>query len=109
MTMPTRREILQRLACGFGSVALTGLLGDEAHREATAVDPLAPKPPHLPARANRVIFLFMHGGVSHIDTLDPKPKLAELHGQPLPIAKPQFEFAVTGNLLASPWKFRKYG
>ena len=51
----------------------------------------------------------MHGGVSHVDSFDPKPKLAEMNGQPLPIAKPKFEFAPTGNLLASPWKFQKYG
>ncbi len=51
----------------------------------------------------------MHGGVSHVDSFDHKPKLAEMNGQPLPIAKPKFEFAPTGNLLASPWKFSKYG
>ena len=51
----------------------------------------------------------MHGGISHVDTFDPKPKLKEMNGQPLPIAKPKFEFAPTGNLLASPWKFRPYG
>jgi hypothetical protein len=109
MTTLTRREVLHRLACGFGSVALAGLLADEAQGEAAGVDPLAPKPPHFPARTKRVIFLFMHGGVSHVDTFDPKPKLAELNGKPLPIAKPQFEFAVTGNLLASPWKFQRHG
>ena len=109
MTAPTRREFLHRLACGFGSVALAGLLADEARAEPGAADPLAPKPPHFPARARRVIFLFMHGGVSHVDTYDPKPKLAELNGKPLPIAKPKFEFAPTGNLLASPWKFKRHG
>ncbi len=51
----------------------------------------------------------MHGGVSHVDTFDPKPKLAEMNGRPLPIAKPKFEFGGTGNLLRSPWKFAKYG
>ena len=51
----------------------------------------------------------MHGGVSHVDTFDPKPKLAEMNGKPLPFAKPKFEFAPTGNLLASPWKFSKHG
>jgi hypothetical protein len=56
-----------------------------------------------------VIFLFMHGGVSHVDTFDPKPMLARMNGKPLPIAKPRFEFGTTGNLLASPWKFGKYG
>ncbi len=105
MIATTRRELLQRLACGFGGVALAGLLAEEA----TAADPLAPKPPHFAAKAKRVIFLFMHGGVSHVDTFDPKPKLAEMNGKPLPIAKPRFEFGTTGNLLASPWKFTKRG
>jgi hypothetical protein len=109
MTISTRRELLQRLACGFGSMALTGLLAEEAMASPSAADPLAPKSPHFHAKAKRVIFLFMHGGVSHVDTFDPKPKLAELNGKPLPIAKPQFEFGSTGNLLASPWKFQKYG
>src|SRR6478672_11973398 len=97
----TRRELLAKCACGFGSVALAGLLADEV---SAAPDPLAPKPPHFPPKAKRVIFLFMHGGVSHVDSFDPKPKLAEMNGKPLPFAKPKFEFAPTGNLLASPWK-----
>src|SRR5438876_2395843 len=107
MPTPSRREALSRVACGFGGLALAGLLADEA--AAAPPDPLAPKPPHFPAKADRVIFLFMHGGVSHVDTFDPKPKLAEMNGKPLPFAKPQFEFGGTGNLLASPWKFRKHG
>jgi Protein of unknown function (DUF1501) len=109
MTASTRRELLHRLACGFGGVALAGLLADDVRGEPSAADPLAPKTPHFAAKAKRVIFLFMHGGVSHVDTFDPKPKLAEMNGKPLPIAKPQFEFAPTGNLLASPWKFKKHG
>jgi hypothetical protein len=103
----SRREALARFACGFGGVALAGLLAEEA--AAAPTDPLAPKKPHFAARAKRVVFLFMHGGVSHVDTFDPKPKLAALNGKPLPFAKPQFEFGGTGNLLASPWKFQKYG
>jgi Protein of unknown function (DUF1501) len=95
----SRRDALQTIACGFGGVALAALLGEET-RAAT---------PHFAPRAKRVIFLFMHGGVSHVDTFDPKPKLAEMDGKPLPIAKPKFEFAATGNLLASPWKFKKHG
>jgi hypothetical protein len=110
----TRRAALRSIACGFGHVAFLGLLASEARGAARETmnrdaNPIAPKPPHFPARARRVIFLFMHGGVSHVDTFDPKPKLAEMNGKPLPFAKPAFEFAPTGNLLASPWKFRKYG
>jgi hypothetical protein len=109
MPPETRRQLLQRLACGFGSVALAGLIAEESRAEPTAADPLAPKPPHFPPRAKQVIFLFMHGGVSHVDTFDPKPRLRVLNGRPLPIAKPRFEFGGTGNLLASPWKFKKHG
>ncbi len=101
-----RRELLQKLACGFGGLALTGLLADEAR---AAADPLAPHAPHYPAKTKRVIFLFLHGGFSHVDTFDPKPELIKRNGQPLPIAKPQFEFGGTGNLLASPWAFKKHG
>lgn len=106
----SRRQWLCQSACGFGNVALLSLLAAEssANTESSA-GPLAPRSPHFPARAKRVVFLFMHGGVSHVDSFDPKPKLAELNGKPLPIDKPKFEFAPTGNLLASPWKFQKYG
>lgn len=104
-----RRSWLNRVACGFGGIALAGMLAEESRGDTSAADPLAPKSPHFPAKAKRVIFLFMHGGVSHVDSFDPKPKLVEMNGKPLPIAKPQFEFGGTGNLLASPWKFQKYG
>ncbi|MFO0878166.1 MAG: DUF1501 domain-containing protein [Gemmataceae bacterium] len=108
MTALTRRQMLGAFAHGFGSLALTSLLAEEARGEPAPTDPLAPRKPHFEPKARRVIFLFMHGGVSHVDTFDPKPKLAEMNGKPLPIAKPKFEFAPTGNLLASPWKFRRY-
>lgn len=110
LTELSRREWLQRSACGFGSIALAGLLsGDTLAAEGSSRDPLAPRPSHHRATAKRVAFLFMHGGVSHVDSFDHKPKLTEHSGRPLPFAKPKFEFAPTGNLLASPWKFRHYG
>lgn len=105
----SRRDLLRRSACGFGNLALLSLLADSGAAETVQAGPLTSKSPHFPATAKRVIFLFMHGGVSHVDTFDPKPKLTELNGQPLPVAKPKFEFAPTGNLLASPWKFQPYG
>ncbi|MEZ5977187.1 MAG: DUF1501 domain-containing protein [Planctomycetota bacterium] len=71
--------------------------------------PLAPRRPHFAPRAKRVIFLFMHGGPSQIDTFDHKPLLRRDDGKPLPFAKPRVQFAKTGNLLASPWKFAQYG
>jgi hypothetical protein len=108
----SRRDLLRQIACGFGSVALTGLLASESAATPGALaagNPLAPRSPHFRPRARRVIFLFLHGGVSHVDTFDPKPKLAEMDGKPLPFAKPKFEFAPTGDLLQSPWKFQKHG
>ena len=57
----------------------------------------------------KIIFLFMKGGPSHLDTFDPKPKLQQDDGKPLPFDKPRVQFAQTGNLLGSPWKFRPYG
>src|SRR5262249_16927691 len=63
----------------------------------------------FPTKAKHVIFLFMHGGPSQVDTFDYKPQLKRLHGQPLPIPKPRITFAKTGNLLMSPWKFRQHG
>src|SRR5262245_20241932 len=90
----SRREMLRQVGLGFGSWALLDLLAreglaadaSELHTERSAVspNPLAAKPPHFPAKAKNVIFLFMQGGPSHIDTFDPKPLLAKLHGQPLP-------------------------
>jgi len=112
----SRRAWLMHSACGFGHTALLGLLADRraVADQATPTtratgSPLGAKAPHFPARAKRVVFLFMHGGVSHVDSFDPKPMLAAMNGQPLPLPKPKFEFAPTGNLLASPWEFRRYG
>ena len=105
----SRRDWLQQSACGFGNLALLSLLADDARAGATPSNPLSPQQPHQLARAKRIAFLFMHGGVSHVDSFDNKPKLTEHSGRPLPFAKPKFEFAPTGNLLASPWRFRHYG
>lgn len=105
----SRRQLLQRSAVGFGSLALASLLAEQSPAKAAVADPLAAKQPHFPARAKRVIFLFMKGGPSHLDTFDPKPLLDRDDGKPLPFAKPRVQFAPTGNLLKSPWKFQQYG
>jgi len=105
----SRRVLLGRTAVGFGSLALASLLADESAAETLRVDPLAAKPPLFPARAKRVIFLFMKGGPSHVDTFDPKPLLTRDDGKPLPFAKPRVQFAATTNLLKSPWEFKQYG
>ena len=108
----SRRELLARAGCGFGSLALAGLLAGESPAESSldrAANPYAVRQPHHPARAKRVIFLYMPGGPSHVDLLDPKPRLATDNGKPLPFEKPKLERTKTGNLLASPWKFTKHG
>ena len=107
----SRRRMLQQAAVGFGNLALASLLAEESQASTTLNDrdPLAPRPPHLPARAKRVIFLFMKGGPSHIDTFDHKPLLTRDDGKPLPFDKPRVQFAATGNLMKSPWEFKKYG
>src|SRR3954470_5948981 len=79
-----RRSFLRQAGGGLGSVALAWLLQDDRARAGTPANPLATRPPHFPARATRVIYLFMHGGPSHLDTFDPKPDLQRLHGHPLP-------------------------
>jgi len=76
---PTRRELLRGVAAGFGGVALTALLADEAFAGAR---PGSLAAPHHRPRARSVIFLYMDGGVSQIDSFDPKPRLAREHGQP---------------------------
>src|SRR5262245_17865499 len=106
----SRREALKRAAAGFGSLALASLLADETAAAApSAVNPLAPRPPHHAPRAKRIIFLFMSGGPSQVDTFDHKPLLTRDDGRPLPFAKPRVQFNSTGNLLKSPWKFKQHG
>ena len=110
----SRRDLLRMSSAGFGSLALAGLLGEEARAAAKvapgqATDPLAPKPPHFEPRAKRVIFLFMHGGPSQVDTFDYKPLLQRDHGKPLPFERPKVVSSETFNLLKSPWEFKQYG
>ncbi len=103
--MLSRRHMLQSAATGFGWLALRDLLAADAK----SADPLAPKKPHFEPKAKRVIFLFMHGGPSQVDTFDYKPKLTADDGKPLPFPKPRVVSGETGNLLGSPWKFKQYG
>jgi hypothetical protein len=97
---------------GLGALAFAGLLSDAgllpAAPSGTDVKPLAPRQPPFPARAKRVIHLFMNGGPSHVDTFDPKPALAKYAGKPLPNPNLRTERR-TGAALPSPFKFRKYG
>jgi hypothetical protein len=105
----TRRELLARSSVGFGSLALASLLAEESRAEESRTHPLAPRPPQFPARAKRVLFLFMHGGPSQVDTFDHKPLLTRDHGKPLPFDRPRVVSSPTLNLLKSPWEFKQYG
>src|SRR5262245_31400434 len=94
----SRREMLKYAADGFGLLGLAGLLAGEAsarpifeNKGPEIGTPLSLKPTMFPARAKRVIFLFMSGGPSHVDTFDPKPRLSTDMGKPLPFPKPQLE------------------
>src|SRR6266851_4009609 len=80
----SRRDMLLQAGLGFGAWAALDLFTRNAHAAPPTDNPLAVKSPHAPAKAKHVIFLFMQGGPSHIDTFDPKPVLTKLHGQPLP-------------------------
>jgi len=107
----TRRDVLARAAHGFGALALASLLPARL-AAADRNNPLAAKPRQLPGKAKSIIFLFMVGGPSQIDTFHPKPALEKYNGQPLPASYgtvvSQFTKGDTP-LLRSPWTFKKYG
>ena len=109
----SRRDMLARCANGFGAVALAALLGDEVYGADISpqrdVDPMAPKPSHYPAKAKSVIFLFMDGGPSQVDTFDPKPRLDREHGQAIKTKVEPTQFNNVGKVLKCPWKFRNRG
>ena len=108
--MTSRRQFLSQSSTGFGLVALAGLLAEESSRANAADDsPLAPRKPHHPPRAKNVIFCYMSGGVSHVDSFDHKPRLKMEAGKPLPGKIARTQFNNNGNLLPSPWEFRRYG
>src|SRR5258707_14763936 len=100
----TRRDLLRRATLGVGSVGLTAILADESAAETTP-NPLATKAPPLPARAKRLVHLFMNGGPSHVDTFDPKPLLDRFHGKPLSSPSLRTERKTAG-ALRSPFKFQ---
>ena len=111
MQQTTRREFLERAAGGFSSIALSAMLADELRADsAKDVDPLAPQPLHHPAKAKRVIFLFMTGGVSHVDSFDPKPKLVADHGKTFKVDNFQGKLGEFSMFLKAPnWKFQPGG
>jgi len=111
--MSTRRRFLECSGLGFGALAANWMLLHDKLGAAPRANPLSPKKPPLPATAKSVIFLFMHGGPSHIDLFDPKPDLEKLHGAPPPdsFGNVQLQFSTFKKqpILASRRKFAKYG
>lgn len=118
--LSTRRHLLRQTACSFGSLALTGLMHRPAHASLGApVDrgitstrsrnPLAAKQSQFPARAKRIIFLFMQGGPSHVDSFDPKKRLQQDNGKAFPFRNDRTRQIESFKLMQSPWKFRQYG
>ena len=107
-----RRRFLTESFCGFGGLALAALAGQKRLAAADS-NPLAPQRPHRPgARAKSVIFLFMAGGPSHVDTFDPKPLLNKLNGQPRPaeFGEAKYQFVNKDSLLlGSKRKFTRHG
>ncbi len=102
----SRRALLNRLCTGFGGLALNTLLHQN---HLSALSPRSTQLSHWAPRAKRVIFLFMHGGPSHIDLFDYKPRLQRDSGNPLPFNERSVQFAARGNLMGSPWEFRRAG
>ncbi|MEY2878115.1 MAG: hypothetical protein RLZZ15_495, partial [Verrucomicrobiota bacterium] len=107
----TRRQALQQLACGFGYMAFAGLAAQAAAR--SSANPLAARAGHRPARAKRVIFLFMGGGVSHLDSFDYKPALYEHDGKMMEFldqrAIAKTGQGATGRVMKPMWDFKQRG
>jgi hypothetical protein len=116
--------MLLRCGGGFGALAMAALLREPAFGavlgsaaaqaepdslRGAATGPLAPRPPQFAAKARSVIFLFMDGGPSQVDTFDPKPRLHREHGEPIKVPTHPTQFNNVGNVLRCPWKFRQYG
>ena len=98
----TRREMLAQCSTGFGMLALQGLMANSSFA-GTA------RRSHFKPRAKHVILCYMSGGVSQVDSFDPKPKLRELHGKPMPVKIERTQFNNNGNVMASPFEFKRYG
>ena len=110
----SRRQMLGTVANGFGLLGLAGLFAEARAREPSrggipSSNPLAVRPPHHAPKARRAIFIFLNGGPSHVDLLDPKVRLTADHGKPLPFEKPKLARTTTENLMASPFRFARHG
>jgi len=114
----SRRQVLARMAGGCGTGALASLLPEydsqsviaaDPRTQGKALDPLSPKPTHFPAKVKHVIYLYMDGGPSQVDTFDPKPMLAKYDGKPFSLKIEPTQFDNIGKTMASPWKFQQHG
>src|ERR1700682_2541273 len=106
-----RREALCRMGGGFGMLSFASMVGESIAKADTPADSQGvpgARIPNFKPKAKHVIFLFMNGGISQVDSFDPKPMLDKYHGQPLPGEVPAHE-RKTGNLMRSPFTFKKYG
>jgi hypothetical protein len=102
--------MLAESSIGFGSVALASLMAAESTAAPRDLPPgAALQQTHLPAKAKHVIFCYMSGGVSHVDSFDPKPLLTKMHGQPMPLKVERTQFNNNGNIMGSPFKFAPAG
>ena len=104
----SRRSLLNQWCLGFGGLALNSMLAQPSFANPKE-NPLAPQSGHFEPRAKRIIFLFMHGGPSHVDLFDPKPALTKFDGKEPPFERTRVKFGKRGNLLKSPWQFRPTG
>ena len=111
----TRRQMLRQTSTGFGLLALQAMMSEGGYampltpaRSAELTDDKLPVSHHA-AKAKHVIFCYMSGGVSHVDSFDPKPRLRQDHGKPMPMKVERTQFNQNGNVMASPFKFKKWG
>ena len=108
----TRREFIHDAFCGFGGLAFASMLHAEELRNPSPINPLAPRTPHFTPKAKSVIFLFMSGGPSHMETFDPKPLLNKLDGQkrPAEFGEAKYQFVQSdAKLLGTKRTFKQYG
>src|SRR5438128_7144409 len=107
----TRRQMLLQCANGFGALALTSLLGESAYGDVLREEksPFTPRPPQFHPKATSVIFLFMDGGPSQVDTFDPKPRLAKEHGKPIQTKVEPTQFNNVGTVMQCLWPFKQRG
>ena len=115
----TRRQVLRDAACGFGSIALAAMLPPAnlvglakpyaLAKQQEQDNPLSPKETHYEAKVKRIVYLYMDGGPSQVDTFDPKPRLAKENGQPFKMKIEPTQFNNIGKTLQSPWKFQQHG